>query len=686
MFKELGTYGDVYGNTHDPAVDASQMDLDKITKNRVALKALRLAIKVQTRLVFLMLAFHVLLDDGATKVWLDEDATHLQDGTASKYWPHVYALLEVGLLLEWTFDRLKGAGKYFAVLKSLGPPAVARAIWNGRKLSRLSKHPPPVNLPYLPEILRRIADLTRKHGRPLTMFTLDWASYFHQCGPVSEELSSHFCVLLDEDLSGENEGKRPRRVCYRWTSAPMGWAWSPWACLSLGWACLLHTEKGEDDIFEISSDWKSLPSFVPIKGGGFMCLYYDNLLCVGADNAVMDEVKRRLLRNMSPQPAGFNFEIKAGSMKYRYGKSLVASKADVEGAKIDPIEYLGSAMFYRRDASGRVNFCWRQCDKKLQMWKDVKHPSFVRKGCGSGKAATDEELRAQGWWTCREVASIIGKILWRRSISLDPLCRVAPIIAILRRAADSRKIIGWDGRAFELEGPEATLLSSAWGDTLRNPVHSGQRRVIPTRSVYMATDASDNFWGEIFYDEDGTVILENPHEFSTKHAAYHIFLKELLCCSWSIKAMLARDPGSYDIHVCVDNSAAAAALRHMYSSNLLACLELDDLWDDLKKHHCVLHVHSVRSADNSADMSSRNFDFKLMDAKQRAAATPDGRAGPEIARRCWDEMQAQIKGWRLGAHVPDPDLCGLDGIRHGELNEDAVSPEACWVGLDPRDD
>ena len=85
-------------------------------------------------------------------------------------------------------------------------------------------------------------------------------------------------------------------------------------------------------------------------------------------------------------------------------------------------------------------------------------------------------------------------------------------------------------------------------------------------------------------------------------------------------------------------------------------------------------------------MSSRNFDFKLMDAKQRAAATPDGRAGPEIARRCWDEMQAQIKGWRLGAHVPDPDLCGLDGIRHGELNEDAVSPEACWVGLDPRDD
>ena len=518
------------------------------------------------------------------------------------------------------------------------------------------------------------------------MFTLDWASYFHQCGPVSTELSSHFCVLLDEDLAAEDAGKRPRRVCYRWTSAPMGWAWSPWACLSLGWACLLHCENGEDDVFEIPNDWQSLPSFVPIKGGGFMCLYYDNLLCVGADNAIMDEVKKRLLRNMSPQPTGFNFEIKKDSMKYRYGKTLVAAKDDKDGSKIDPIEYLGSSMYYRRDASGKLNFCWRQCHKKLQQWKEVDYPPFVRKNCDPWSALEDKALRTLGWWTCREVASIIGKILWRRSISLDPLCRVAPIIAILRRASASRKNIGWDGRAFELSDAEATLLSSAWNETLRNPEHLGQRKVTPSRSVYMATDASDNYWGEIFYDDEGHVILENPHEFSPKHAAYHIFLKELLCCSWSIKAMLARDPGSYEIHVCVDNSAAAAALRHMYSSNELACLELDDLWDDLRKHHCVLHVHSVRSEDNSADMSSRNFDFKLMDAKQRAASTAEGRAGPEIARRCWDEMQAQIKGWRLGAHVPDPGLSGYDGIRHGELNEDAVSPEACWVGLEPRDE
>ena len=73
LFKELGTYGVGFGNPHDSSIDAWRIDLDTITKNRVALNALRAAVKTQTRLVFLLLAFHVLLDDGATQVWLDDD-------------------------------------------------------------------------------------------------------------------------------------------------------------------------------------------------------------------------------------------------------------------------------------------------------------------------------------------------------------------------------------------------------------------------------------------------------------------------------------------------------------------------------------------------------------------------------------------------------------------------------------
>ena len=46
-----------------------------------------------------------------------------------------------------------------------------------------------------------------------------------------------------------------------------------------------------------------------------------------------------------------------------------------------------------------------------------------------------DDKKARGLWTPREIAAIIGKILWRRSLDLLPLCKVAPIIAILRRVS-----------------------------------------------------------------------------------------------------------------------------------------------------------------------------------------------------------------------------------------------------------
>ena len=60
-------------------------------------------------------------------------------------------------------------------------------------------------------------------------------------------------------------------------------------------------------------------------------------------------------------------------------------------------------------------------------------------------------------------------------------------------------------------------------------------------------------------------------------------------------------------------------------------------------------MNSVRSEDN-ASAASRNFSLENMSAKQRA-----------MVKRCWDEMQAQIRGWRLGAPLDCPELNGIDG-------------------------
>ena len=57
-----------------------------------------------------------------------------------------------------------------------------------------------------------------------------------------------------------------------------------------------------------------------------------------------------------------------------------------------------------------------------------------------------------------------------------------------------------------------------------------------------------------------------------------IFLKELFAACWSIKGYMQRHEGAFKFNIAVDNTAAAAALRHMYSSNVVACHELDRLW------------------------------------------------------------------------------------------------------------
>ena len=198
----------------------------------------------------------------------------------------------------------------------------------------------------------------------------------------------------------------------------------------------------------------------------------------------------------------------------------------------------------------------------------------------------------------------------------------------------------------------------------------------------MATDASDNFLGRVRFNEQGIIVEEIPTPIPQNLLSVHIFLKELFACSWAVKYFLRHHPqGSYRFHVAIDSSAAAAALRNIYSSNLIACHELDSLWELLAETGSSLHICSVRSEDNASDMASRNFDRRLMDSGQRARASDNGRAGPDITRRCWEEIQAQRTGYRLGGHRDEFSLTG-DGIRHGELTDDSVSPETLWEGLE----
>ena len=458
------------------------------------MKALRAAVESSARMTFVMLAFIVALDCGSTSLWLDPAFERLEDGTADKWWAHLVELARCGVLMETTWENLKCAGAYFAIPKGID---FARAIWNGKRLSRQSRTPPPVNLPYLPELLRKVAVLTRQAKKAPAIMVGDFRHFFHQIR-VSKELSEYFCVVADEPCT--QEGKRgPRRV-FRWSTLPMGWAWSPYVAQSVGWSVLLHMEAKDEELFLVPPNLKSLPTYIPVKGGGFVTLYYDNVFVVGVDQKIMERVRNRIKRNMSP--AFFDLVEKPGSFVFKFGKELVCP--DVDKIKKDdppfvPIVYLGAAMFFRRDTKGNIRFKWQQCVKRLDEWKVESFPAWLRnEGNDLSNNQPDPNIlrRQQGWWTPREVAALIGKIIWRRSLAMEPSCKVAPVISVLRRAAKERVTLGgWDSAQFVLTPEEAKTLSTAWATILTNAEHILPEHRATNQGIFIATDASDDFWG-----------------------------------------------------------------------------------------------------------------------------------------------------------------------------------------------
>jgi len=231
LFKEFGTYGGLYGTLFLVAATATHLlPLDPITcAGGIAVVTLRNAIGTNPALAFTLPALVMITQDLMLDTWLRQRPERDETATPEKWLPHLNYLVKCGILLKWNAHAMKFFGSYFAVPKS---ESHARAIWNGKKLSSFCRPPPPVNLPYLPDLLTRLARLTHQHKRPPTVIVQDWSSFFHQI-PVSQEMSEFFGVR-----TGWSEDH-----VWRWRTLPMGTTFSPWVAQSVGWGVVLHKEK-----------------------------------------------------------------------------------------------------------------------------------------------------------------------------------------------------------------------------------------------------------------------------------------------------------------------------------------------------------------------------------------------------------------------------------------------------------
>ena len=268
-----------------------------------------------------------------------------------------------------------------------------------------------------------------------------------------------------------------------------------------------------------------------------------------------------------------------------------------------------------------------------------------------------------------------------------PRSGTAPIIKLLRRMITNENGKGmldprkWDARDFQLDTDEEKLAREAWTDVLSNPPHHYDDIPHPSHHIVVATDSSDHGYGYVMYDSEGNVIEEiartwdvefpgwksQPPTQSFKWSERHIYLKELKAAIDFLSELSGRFPNTvFDIGI--DNTAAMAAIKNIYSGSYEACEWLDAFHEKLQGNHCIVSAWGVRSEDNALDPSSR----QCYDPTNSVHTCKD----KGLAKRCWNHIQAQKKGYHPGPREgARPYAGGAVGIRHEEvLDLDDVGP------------
>ncbi len=562
--------------------------------------------------------------------------------TAGKWEAHLTELAGFGIIKfveEEEAARIRHINTYFAVPKG---EQLARAIFNGKRLSRLMEAPPPVNLPYLPQLLREMALVC---GGPVEIYTGDLRHFFHQI-PVNDEISRWF---------GLRSIIRGVLVTMKWLTLPMGWSFSPHIAQSVAWTALLHKEELEADLFEYEGTLNQTPEFLRLKDGAIVTVYYDNIVIIGPHNGDAKRLNGRFLRNAKMFKLSLKVWDEYDAKRLRserpcfLGAEIVIQRK-MNPSKRDRMEGTTSS------SSHTYSFQWRHESARLEKWTPRLHQDSLR-------------IKEQGMWTPRELASTIGRIMWRHSLSLQPLCAVAGMIQLIRKLAAFSLSHGWDCRCMTLDQVESHDMQQQIETVLRNPYHCLEEQCPRDASViYAASDSSDNEWGFVVYnphicpeESHPTICVEENHRWfhlSDKH----IYVKECLAAIEACLSILSGQTMPCIIYLGIDNSAAAAAVRHLHSTNLIVATKLADLAEKLRKSRSAVVPLSLRSVDNAADPVSRGSNLQ--------SRTSD----PDLADRCFDLLWSRATtGIIANKHQAQEDCSwSKEGPRHSLEDETLI--------------
>ena len=501
--------------------------------------------------------------------------------TAPRWKPHLEVLQASGILVETTRSRLKAVANYFAVPKGTNE---ARAVINLRALSRRMTAPPTTNLPEIETVLRLLS------GTERYLVIGDFRHFFHQFR-VADPITDFFGLIC---------GGR----CFRWTTMPMGWSYSPRIAQCAAWTVLL--EAAFRAKLARPADFQNLcstPTYARLQGG-FCMVWYDNVLAGFANSDSRDRFHQKL-QEVCREPTTVAGQRDDGfNIRWKHLDSWNLNKATPHSERL-PV-YLGMQFTTtRRDREGNTRTQWRHDPAKVSRWSDL----------------TTLPVKLLH----RTIARAVGVIIWDATISGRPLYQEATAINLLREVARSVRSAQAAGLAkvWDRDMPEVWEHHSAalhhLQDRVRSIITSNEWRELPerpstTHTILAASDASGgSTHGEEASIEPGWGFLllneELPDEvcagtFPPELVQSHIYLKEMWSAVRCVEHICSRAPRAR-IVLGIDNTAVVGALRGRYSSNQHANEMIQRLDRVLAASSSVLEVVPLRSEDNPADGPSR---------------------------------------------------------------------------------
>ncbi len=560
-------------------------ELDEVTVAGSLTKELQRSLA--TRFRFAVDAYHTLhCEEFLTSLLIDPaSATRpvaIKDSD-SRFKDHILKLVKwkVMGIAQVGFVPSVAMSTYFEILKSNG---MARTIFGGRELSSFFRRPPPVCLPSLPLVLALLSELMR--GRKFFFLAADQRHFFHQIqiGDVTRFFSLCCCGVV-----------------YVMLVLAMGFSYSPRIAQCYAWAGLLACADDENGLKSASEEMRTSehpPAFVYLESSnktrlGLCFIWYDNFLFFCTCQKMSSALSRTLDRMQR------EWRMIWGEKKLWHPQHLSQDAADIDisrGVALG-IQFATSTKRGRNDEPHHL--VWRLKPKTA-----AKAVEMLQK--------LEEKTLS---WTCKEVAGVIGSCIWHTYITGRPFTTIHDALELSSRVGKHAQRHRW-GSSFSFADSDRNVLREALTALKENRWIGSTASHDWESIIVVASDATlkrgawvrllgSNVRGEWknwpWLEQEGQDIALEEDELISSCS---IFLLELRA---AIQGIMANGKRDCVLLIIIDNTAAAATLRNMYSPTLVGRDLISTLYQYLTTMNIRLIVVGIPGLLNDADAPTRGL-------------------------------------------------------------------------------